>query len=72
MPVFCVSDTELVHTAGLDALIFHRACAFGVIFFLPVTVLASAVCARPPAVAASSLSRGGHAWHAISTSAGKV
>ncbi|KAK9822983.1 hypothetical protein WJX81_000456 [Elliptochloris bilobata] len=43
VPVFCVSDTELVHTAGLDALIFHRACAFGVIFFLPVTVLASAL-----------------------------
>lgn len=43
MPVFCVSDTELVHTAGLDALIFHRACGFGVVFFLPVTILASAV-----------------------------
>ena len=66
MPVFCVSDTELVHTAGLDALIFHRACAFGVIFFLPVTVLASAVCARPPAVTASNPSWGGPAYNAIS------
>ena len=69
MPVFCVSDTELVHTAGLDALIFHRACAFGVIFFLPVTVLASAIRARPPAVAASNLSWGGPVSHAISVSA---
>jgi len=43
-----------VHTAGLDALIFHRACAFGVIFFLPVTVLASAVRARPAAVRAAA------------------
>ncbi|BDA42899.1 probable CSC1-like protein ERD4 at C-terminar half [Coccomyxa sp. Obi] len=42
-PVFAVSDAELMRTAGLDALIFHRAYTFGILFFGPVTVLSCAL-----------------------------
>lgn len=38
--VFSVSDAELMHTAGLDALIYHRAFTFGILFLSPTTVLA--------------------------------
>eukprot|EP00884_Botryococcus_braunii_P022692 jgi/Botrbrau1/9106/Bobra.0305s0013.1 len=38
IPVFTISDAELVRTCGLDAVMFHRAITFGVLFFLPVTV----------------------------------
>ena len=43
-PLFTVTDAELLRTAGLDALIFHRAYTFGLLFFTPVTVLG--LCAR--------------------------
>ena len=43
--VFSVSDAELMHTAGLDALIYHRAFTFGILFLSPTTVLALTVCA---------------------------
>lgn len=42
-PVFAVSDAELMRTAGLDALIFHRAYTFGILFFGPVTLLSCAL-----------------------------
>ena len=37
--MLAVSDAELMRTAGLDALIFHRAFTFGILFFGPVTIL---------------------------------
>ena len=43
-PIFSVTDAELMRTAGLDALIFHRAFTFGILFFTPVTAMA--LCAR--------------------------
>ena len=43
-PLFTVTDAELLRTAGLDALIFHRAYTFGLLFFGPVTLLG--LCAR--------------------------
>ena len=33
-----------MRTAGLDALIFHRAFTLGVLFFAPVTVLGLTAC----------------------------
>ncbi|CAK0787362.1 hypothetical protein CVIRNUC_010582 [Coccomyxa viridis] len=45
-PIFSVTDAELMRTAGLDALIFHRAFTFGILFFTPVTALA--LCALLP------------------------
>ena len=43
-PIFSVTDAELMRTAGLDALIFHRAFTFGILFFTPVTALALCAC----------------------------
>ena len=43
-PLFTVTDAELLRTAGLDALIFHRAYTFGLLFFAPVTVLGLCAC----------------------------
>lgn len=45
--MFALSDAELIRTAGLDALIFHRAFTFGIQFFGPVTILACVLCAFP-------------------------
>lgn len=42
-PVFRVSDEELVRSAGLDALIGVRIISFGVLLFLPMTILGVAV-----------------------------
>lgn len=46
-PLFTVTDAELLRTAGLDALIFHRAYTFGLLFFAPVTVMGLCAC-KPP------------------------
>jgi hypothetical protein len=43
LPVFRVTDEELVRSAGLDALIAVRIISFGVILFLPMTVVGMAV-----------------------------
>lgn len=43
LPVFKVSDEELVRSAGLDALIAVRIISFGVMLFLPMTILSLAV-----------------------------
>ena len=43
-PLFTVTDAELLRTAGLDALIFHRAFTFGILFFGPVTLLGLCAC----------------------------
>ena len=45
-PIFSVTDAELMRTAGLDALIFHRAFTFGILFFTPVTTLALCACKK--------------------------
>lgn len=37
-----------MRTAGLDALIFHRAFTLGVLFFTPVTTLALCACQPLP------------------------
>jgi hypothetical protein len=42
--LFTVTDAELMRTAGLDALIFHRAFTLGILFFAPVTVLGCGAC----------------------------
>ncbi len=44
MPILTISDAELLHTAGLDAFIFHRAFTWGLLFLGPVTVLAMVLC----------------------------
>uniref|UniRef100_A0A1D2A6U9 ERD4-related membrane protein n=1 Tax=Auxenochlorella protothecoides TaxID=3075 RepID=A0A1D2A6U9_AUXPR len=43
VPVFTISDEELVRSAGLDALVATRIIGFGVTLFAPMTVLAVAV-----------------------------
>ncbi|PSC69350.1 ERD4-related membrane [Micractinium conductrix] len=43
LPVFKVSDEELVRSAGLDALIGVRIISFGVMLFLPMTIGSLAV-----------------------------
>ena len=43
-PLFTVTDAELLRTAGLDALIFHRAYTFGLLFFAPITLLGLCAC----------------------------
>ena len=47
--VLTVSDADLVQSAGLDALMFHRAYTFGVMFLAPVAAVACAVCKDPVA-----------------------
>ncbi len=47
MAVLSVNDAELIHTAGLDALIFHRAFTFGILFLAPTTVVALTICEWP-------------------------
>lgn len=55
--ILSVSDVELLHTAGLDAFIFHRAFTWGLLFLGPVTVLAMVLCERP-SLASSHLDEG--------------
>ena len=43
VPVFSVSDEELLLSAGMDALIGVRIISFGVLLFLPITVAALAI-----------------------------
>lgn len=61
-PVLFITDLELMHTAGLDALVLCRFVEMGVQLFIPLTVLCCAVCEcrrRPaPHVAVTG---GGHA-----------
>ena len=43
IPVFKVSDEELLLSAGMDALIAIRVLSFGILLFLPVTIAAMAI-----------------------------
>ena len=43
VPVFKVTDEEFVLSAGLDALVAVRIISFGVMLFLPMTLLAMAI-----------------------------
>jgi uncharacterized membrane protein YgcG len=43
IPVFKVSDEELLLSAGMDALIAIRVISFGILLFLPVTIAALAI-----------------------------
>uniref|UniRef100_A0A061R339 Erd4-related membrane protein n=1 Tax=Tetraselmis sp. GSL018 TaxID=582737 RepID=A0A061R339_9CHLO len=40
MPIFLVSEQDILDSAGLDALVFLRIIRMGIHFFLPVTLLA--------------------------------
>ena len=42
-PVFTVSDADLVRTAGLDALMVHRALGYGVLWLVPYAALCCAI-----------------------------
>ena len=43
VPVFSISDAELVRSAGLDALMVHRTLSYGLLFFGPTAVVGCAV-----------------------------
>jgi Late exocytosis, associated with Golgi transport len=43
VPVFAVSDDDLLASAGLDALVAMRIISFGMMLFLPVTIVVTAI-----------------------------
>ena len=47
IPVFTLTDLELVQTAGLDSLMLNWTNTLGIQIFLPLTILGMAVCERP-------------------------